>query len=284
MGFKDFLRFLFDELVSSGLEYQAKKDALADEIISKEKKYGPIRSKEDAERLERQRQAVAKAKAYKEKREREEAEKYNTSEDDEKEDIYEEYEEYNPDQYSQQASTTYASSYVDSSRYKLQKEKYSELLKEFDINPLKSEIVLKSVHGAATDIIMYLNRSFNNASEYFFDVCVTMRLENKSLFYATRNDFRVPNEYIIFGFAEKGVHHFDNGFAFTDNYFIYRANDNKTLNIPIREIQTVAPYGKSVLVNNVVVANSSYSPFSAKLLADIINIYIVRSLKSKLLI
>ena len=164
---------------------------------------------------------------------------------------------------------------------------FAQLIEQFARNPLQDEIPTTSVASAqtiASDIWMYLNRTFDCPEECFFDYCMTLRIQNKALHDACYQDFRVPNEFIYFGFAQHGVKNFQSGFAVTKNYLLYKLPGKKASNIPLRRIHSISYHEQSVFINGEIEFDTSNFSYPPKLIADILNFFVVKYLKREYLI
>ena len=316
---KKVLNILLEEGMKTYANAEAKAEAMADEIIAKEpSRYTPVGNREEEERIKRQREAVEKAKAFKakldENRERsyaiamEKAEKAKeeterakteTTEDDQEYECFDEvYSSGDDEEYVCETETDKAadckviekqltSNNHPKSETKIGEDYFLELIENFECNLLKDEILTKptdSMQSIAGGIWMYLNRSFDSPEECFFDFSMTLRIQNRALYDACHNDFRVPNEFIHFGFAENGIERFQSGFAVTNTYLLYKLSGKKASNIPLRKIYRISSHGKKVVINNEIEIDTSHFSYSAKLIADILNFFVVKYLKKELLI
>ena len=163
---------------------------------------------------------------------------------------------------------------------------FAQLIEQFARNPLPDEIPTTSFSAQtiASDIWMYLNRTYDCPEECFFDYCMTLRIQNKALHDACNHDFRVPNELIYFGFAQHGVKNFQSGFAVTKNYLLYKLPGEKASNIPLRRIHSISHHERSVFINGEIEFDTSNFSYPPKLIADILNFFVVKYLKREYLI
>lgn len=308
---KKVINYIVDEGVKSYEKAQAQADAMADEIIANEPpKYAAVSTKEEAEKLRKQREAVEKAKAYKAKREQQMNQSYSYDDEDEddeyddydyeydadEEDDYEDIEEETDEQEvdnteveTEEPKEVVAEKTNTSKENSTQSNKYFQLIEYYSTNKIKDEMPTDSRFSAfhvSDDIWMYLNRKYDDVSSYFYNFNMVMAHYQTSriLLPFLKNVFCVPNAEVYLGFSENGLNNLETGFALNKDYLFYREKGKRASNVPITNITSVKVIDGVVVVNDEIKISVSQSPFSAELIADIINLWLVKFLKRKWLI